>query len=469
MKSNPRSKRKRAEKSNRHKYKGSKKKDTKNLHITEEKVENENVTKPAEKESLNKSDDKKTIIDVDNIDSKEENLNTDIEKVDFKKEDEKNNSNTIDFKINAEDMEKLAALVNNDNNSNVEAAATVIEEDDDTNIKSKKQKANKKTKRRKFSFKLLIGFIIFQFVFACITGPIILFYGPFEESKKMFVGTAMGSMHYQWLATTFLSEDRINTILGKNKTTNTGSEEQNLGLIEIPEVQDDGIEQQILSGDRYTAHVLVIRNPKSVKIGVSSQLGSRGEELSVIAERYNAIAAINGGSFTDESGSAMWTSTGANPRGLLISNGEVIFNEAGDETSKFDIAGITADGYLIGGKYSLSELRSMNVVEALSFGPVLIRDNVKLSVENLGSSPKTLIGQRSDGAIIFVVMDSNSGSRVVATLEEAQDVLQELGCVNAINLDGGKSTTMYYDGEIINTPSYALEERPIASGFIVVE
>lgn len=465
MKSNPRSKRKRAERNRRHKYKGNKERDTENLHITEEELDNNNIIEPIKEKTLNKNDDKKASLN--NIDIKEENLSTELEKIDLQKEEERNNSNTIDLKINAEDMEKLAALVNND--ANMETAAT-LEDDKQEKNKDLKQETNKKSKRRKFSFKLLIGFIIFQFVFACITGPIILFYGPFEESKKMFVGTAMGSMHYQWLATTFLSEDRINAILGKNNSTNTGSEEQDLGLIEIPDVQDDGIEQQILSGDRYTAHVLVIKNPKSVKIGVSSQLGSRGEELSVIAERYNAIAGINGGSFTDESGSAMWTSTGANPRGLLISNGEVIFNEAGeDDTVKFDIAGITSDGYLIGGKYSLSELRSMNVVEALSFGPVLIRDNVKLSVESLGSSPKTLIGQRSDGAIIFVVMDSNSGSRVVATLEEAQDVLQDLGCVNAINLDGGKSTTMYYDGEIINTPSYALEERPIASGFIVVE
>lgn len=466
MKSNPRSKRKRAERNKRHKYRGNKERDTKNLHITEEKIGN-NIIEPIKEEPLNENDDKK--VDLNNIDLKEGNLSTELEKIDLHKEEKRNNSNTIDLKINAEDMEKLAALVNNDSNAtNIETAAT-LEDDKQEKDKGLKLETNKKSKKRKFSFKLLIGFIIFQFVFACITGPVILFYGPFEESKKMFVGTAMGSMHYQWLATTFLSEDRINSILGKNDKINTGSEEQNLGLIEIPDVQDDGIEQQILSGDRYTAHVLVIKNPKSVKIGVSSQLGSRGEELSVIAERNNAIAGINGGSFTDESGSAMWTSTGANPRGLLISNGEVIFNEAGDDTTKYDIAGITSDGYLIGGKYSLSEVRAMNVVEALSFGPVLIRDNVKLSVESLGSSPKTLIGQRSDGAIIFVVMDSNSGSRVVATLEEAQDVLQDLGCVNAINLDGGKSTTMYYDGEIINTPSYALEERPIASGFIVVE
>lgn len=54
-----------------------------------------------------------------------------------------------------------------------------------------------------------------------------------------------------------------------------------------------------------------------------------------------------------------------------------------------------------------------------------------------------------------------------ATAQELQEVLQKLGAVNAFNLDGGKSTTMYYEGEIINTPSYSMGERSIATAVVV--
>ena len=79
-----------------------------------------------------------------------------------------------------------------------------------------------------------------------------------------------------------------------------------------------------------------------------------------------------------------------------------------------------------------------------------------------------MIGQRSNGAIVFVVLDSKlPGGRIAATLKEAQQVMISLDCWTAVNLDGGKSTTMYFNGEVINNPSNALGERPIASGFIV--
>ncbi|NLK93826.1 MAG: exopolysaccharide biosynthesis protein, partial [Clostridiales bacterium] len=75
-------------------------------------------------------------------------------------------------------------------------------------------------KKRKFSFKLLIGFLIFQIIFTGITAPFVLLYGPFETAKKTFLGTAMDSMHYQWLATMFMSEEKINEILGHNLESN---------------------------------------------------------------------------------------------------------------------------------------------------------------------------------------------------------------------------------------------------------
>ena len=109
----------------------------------------------------------------------------------------------------------------------------------------------------------------------------------------------------------------------------------------------------------------------------------------------------------------------------------------------------------------------MGVKEILSFDPVLIQNGRKVAIPGGGTAPRTLIGQRANGSIVLVVLDSSKGNRVTATLAEAQQVMLELGCVTATNLDGGKSTTMYYNGEVINNPSFALGERAILSGFIV--
>ncbi len=84
-----------------------------------------------------------------------------------------------------------------------------------------------------------------------------------------------------------------------------------------------------------------------------------------------------------------------------------------------------------------------------------------------GVAPRTLIGQRADGAILLLVIDGRSATSLGATLKEAQEVIYKCGAVNAINLDGGKSTTMYYNDKIINNPSDSLGERAIPTAIIV--
>ena len=341
-------------------------------------------------------------------------------------------------------------------------------------IGSKKKKVkNIKTKKKKFSFKLLIEFIVFELFFTAITVPITLLYGPFETAKKAFVGTAMGSMHYQWLAKTFLSQKEIDKIIGK---TETKTAKQNNSLIKVNSSENDitKVERQTIEGDNYTGIALIISNPYKVHVGVSQKLGcvtgkdtGEGQKTSQIAKAYDAIAAINGGSFTDDPNAARWTQNGGNPQGIIISKGKTLYSDVDRYNTELDVAAIGSDGKLIVGKHTLEELENNNVQDALNFGPALIIDGKKQSVQDVGNRPKTLIGQRADGAIVLVVLDAKSGSEFSASITEAQDVMETLNCINATNLDGGKSTTMYYDGKIINNPTFATGERKIASGFIV--
>lgn len=341
---------------------------------------------------------------------------------------------------------------------------------DRKNVKRKENKKIKKVKKKKKKnlFFTIIYFLLFEAVFTACTFPFVLLYGPFDQAKKVWVGAAMSTLSHQWLATAFLSDENIAEIQG---TATKVDEVTNVDDIQIPTVKDDTIEAQKFKSDngKYEGYYLVVKDPTRIKIGYSSKLETEGETTSQIAENNNAVAAINGGAFKDSSSSAQWTGNGGLPSGLIMSNGGIVFTDIGGETGKTDLLAFTNEGKMIVGNYNIKQLREMGAEEALSFTPVLISNGKKVPIGvEWGIAPRTAIGQRLDGAVILLVIDGRSivGSKG-ASLTELQEVMYKLGAYNAINLDGGKSTTMYYDGEIINNPSNSMGERPIPSAIIV--
>lgn len=338
-----------------------------------------------------------------------------------------------------------------------------------TNRKTKLKTKKGKKKIKKFSMKTLVIFFAFELFFTACTFPFLLLYGPFENAKSTYVGAAMTSMSHQYLATWFLSDARIAEILGKNSVEAT-TETTNSSQIQIPKVKDDTIESyELADNSKYTGYYLVVKDPTRVKIGYTSKLKVEGETTSQIAEDNNAIAAINGGGFTDQSSDKQWTGTGGLPIGVIMTGGKVVYNDLGDNKEDTVLA-MTKDGVMLVGNYTVGKLKELGVQEALSFGPALVINGKMTPMSGdggWGTAPRTAIGQRKDGAIILLVIDGRSLSSPGATLKETQEVMYKLGAVNAMNLDGGKSTTMYYDGEIINNPSNSMGERSIPTAIIV--
>ncbi|MEQ8196681.1 MAG: phosphodiester glycosidase family protein [Clostridiaceae bacterium] len=333
-----------------------------------------------------------------------------------------------------------------------------------------KRKKVENDKKKRFSFKLFIAFIIFEIVFTAVTGPFFLYYGPFENAKKGFVGAAMTSLKSQFLAKWFLSESEINKILADSSNIESGSSDTSSEEISIPKNHDETIERYDIESDKFKGYLLVIKDPTRVHVGYTSKLGREGQTVSQIAKNNNAIAAINAGGFTDKSANSTWAGNGGQVIGLIMSNGKVISYDA-DETAKTDMIAITKEGRLLVGKYSLKELKDAGAQEGVTFGPALIingKGTIKSGDGGWGIAPRTVIGQRKDGSIMFLVIDGRQIFKSVgATLKEAQDVMLKYGAVNAANLDGGNSTTMYYEGEVINTPSDSLGERSVPTAFIV--
>lgn len=341
----------------------------------------------------------------------------------------------------------------------------------DKNMKRRHKPKPKKGKRKnkKVSGKTLIMFLLFEFIFTACTFPFLLLYGPFNNAKSTYVGAAMTSMTHQYLATWFLSEEKINKILGNNSTEAT-DETTNASEINIPKVKDDTIEfYELADNPKFTGYYLVVKDPTRVKVGHTTKLNEEGQTTSQIAENYNAVAAVNGGAFVDQSSTSQWTGNGGIPSGIVMSGGEVVHNDLG-EGNKTELLAIDKQGVMIVGKYSIDDLKERKIQEALSFGPTLVVNGKMTPMSGDGGwgiAPRTAIGQRQDGAIILLVIDGRGVGSLGATLKETQEIMYQLGAVNAMNLDGGKSTTLYYDGEVRNTPSNSMGERAIPTAIIV--
>ncbi len=151
-----------------------------------------------------------------------------------------------------------------------------------------------------------------------------------------------------------------------------------------------------------------------------------------------------------------------------MTGGEVKVNDVGDNpTTTF---GIDKNGVMVVGDYTVDKLKELGIQEALSFGPALIINGnmVKINGDGgFGTAPKTAIGQMKDGSIILLVIDGREIGSIGATLKELQEIMHQLGAWNAMNLDGGKSTTLYYYGEVRNKPSNSMGERTIPTAVIV--
>lgn len=160
-----------------------------------------------------------------------------------------------------------------------------------------------------------------------------------------------------------------------------------------------------------------------------------------------AVGGINAGGFYDPDGKG----NGSFPAGITVHEGTVVHNNAGEQRA--GIIGLNDKGELIVSDMSVAEVAKNRIQEAVTFGPKLIDKGkpVVIGDGGWGIAPRTGIGQTADGTLIFVVIDGRLPTwSLGATLRDLMNVFLEYDAINAVNLDGGSSTEMVYDGKIIN-------------------
>jgi exopolysaccharide biosynthesis protein len=121
------------------------------------------------------------------------------------------------------------------------------------------------------------------------------------------------------------------------------------------------------------------------------------------------------------------------------------------------------------GKFNEQEARNISLRDGFSSYPTLILNGepqIAYGDGGWGIAPRTAIGQRRDGAVLLLTIDGRQSHSIGATLLQVQRVLMDNHAHNAVGLDGGRSTAMYYRGEYLNNPSLGIE-RYIATAFLV--
>ncbi|MCW9134123.1 phosphodiester glycosidase family protein [Bacillus paramycoides] len=300
-----------------------------------------------------------------------------------------------------------------------------------------------------------------------------------HELRVTAAESILTSQHPQFAKYTFLSKEEIdkltdriskpawknvdNTLYGR-LTEKQITERKNAPLkISVEKIKSDGNSRFPFEGSLVT-----ISNPFNVKL-VShhgTQGEGKGEKISVMAKRNDALVAINASGFNDETGRG----GGKEATGIVIENGKVINTDLEQNTPAI-VAGLTKFGQMVTGKYSAQQLLGEQVVYAAGFMPQLIVNGEKMITKGdggWGSAPRTIMAQKKDGAIMFLVIDGRQAHSIGATLKECQDILYEKGAINAMAMDGGSSSTLYLWGKVRNSPStLSHEDRFLPNAWIV--
>ncbi|MBR0474939.1 MAG: phosphodiester glycosidase family protein [Erysipelotrichaceae bacterium] len=324
--------------------------------------------------------------------------------------------------------------------------------------------AEKPVKKKKIRKKRLTWYTKFLlFVDVCAIICFFLVYGPYEGLRDWYVTTALTTGAHKYLAYIFYSDDTINEVLDKNKTIVSG-DTTDTSQIKVVDNPDTGYyaneyDRQVLqrespdqlykvieiSENGYKGWITVIYYPQRLELVTS---GSRyGGTITQYAEKYDAMVAVNGGGYS------LFGDNSVASYGSTITEGVII--DDWDKVEEF--VAMDWEGRLFLTYATATEVQQAGARWALTFGPFLIVNGEKSTFYGNGGygvQPRTAIGQRKDGVVLLVTIDGRgSGGSEGATMTELADLFERYGAYNAANLDGGGSSMLAIEKELINHPA----------------
>lgn len=301
-----------------------------------------------------------------------------------------------------------------------------------------------------------------------------LFYGPLDEFRNFWITTAMKTESHHYLATTLYDDKTIQRVLLYNRTIEV-DEISDLSKITFTpsyvskwdrkiKTHDDNALYKVISirGSGYHGKLVAIYDASKVKLVVSKTLNESGQFITEVARDNHAIIAMNASGYLDQN----WNSNGSIAHGSVIQNGKLISHYTSSGTGG-GIVGFTKDHKLFLGKVTVNKALELGVRDAVEFGPFLLvngKSSTFIGNGGWGRAPRTAIGQRKDGIVLFLVINGRIPTSIGATMNDLVDIMKKYGAVNAVNMDGGSSSELLVKDKIINKPvgggRYGLRAMP---------
>lgn len=202
------------------------------------------------------------------------------------------------------------------------------------------------------------------------------------------------------------------------------------------------------------------------------------ELTSVLAARYGAVAAVNGSFFNMRApyGSVNYLRVDGDE---LAPNALDSYENRGKGRSTRQtgaLATLQGNLYILKSDDLARWEHDIEAEDVVTTGPMLMIDNfvepVRADKFNTNRHPRTAVGRKADGTVLLVTADGRNSQAAGLSMAELQLVMIALDCVDAINLDGGGSTTMVVRGTVVNHPSDNNQfdpagERPVANAILV--
>lgn len=290
--------------------------------------------------------------------------------------------------------------------------------------------------------------------------------GPSPAARDLLVNTVMETSAAKFVARIYLSEQEVQAILERNGVLESGEVTDETAAFEPPaeSVPPETIELHDVNGGSFKGKMMVVHDPGRVRVAALADFNAEGEgkKLADLVAQEGAVAGVNGGGFADENG----VGSGGMPLGIVIQNGRL---RAGSLAASYSIIGFDGEDHLVVGRMTGQQALDKGLRDAISFGPAFIVNGKAAEISGTGGglNPRTVIGQRADGAVLLLVLDGRQPQSLGATYQDCIQVMQEWGAVNAANLDGGSSTQMIYEGETVNVCASLYGPRKLPTAIVV--
>ena len=266
----------------------------------------------------------------------------------------------------------------------------------------------------------VLGVILLAAVVLVVGAVTVICRGPSTSAAEVFVNTVMETSAAKFVARIYYSEEEVNAILRKYSVIETDEVTQpSVPFEPLDEEEKNDIIVEDVLGSTFKGKMMIIRDPSRVEVAaLAAYNGSPGKRVEEFYADSGAIAAINAGGFEDIGG----VGNGGTPLGIVIHESKLLY---GSRYGTSTVIGFDQNNVLVVGNMTGQQALDRGLRDAVSFGPVFIVNGnvVDITGNGGGLNPRTVIGQRADGAVLLLVIDGRQAHSLGASYKDCAQVM----------------------------------------------